>query len=104
MMRLAIIFLAACGLNYTPDVGALQPTEPDAGLETDAGLTSIGTCDDSDPSTTVSFATRIRPLRSKSPGGCLGCHGSNQTSGFSLGSYESQEGLTAHHVVQDPAP
>ena len=65
MMRLAIVFLAACGLNYTPDVGALQPTEPDAGFETDAGLTSIGTCDDSDPSTTVSFSTQIRPLTSK---------------------------------------
>lgn len=89
MMRLAIVFLAGCGLNYEPDVGALQPTAPDAGFESDAGLTSIGTCADSDPSTTVSFSQQIRPLTAKSPGGCLGCHGANQIAGFGLGSYDA---------------
>lgn len=90
MMRLAIVFLAACtGFGYEPDVGALQPTAPDAGFTDDSGLTSIGPCDDSDPTTTVSFSQHVRPLTAKSPGGCLGCHGTNQTSGFSIGSYEA---------------
>jgi hypothetical protein len=88
-MRLAIVLLAACEITYEPDVGPLQATQPDAGMQTDGGFVSTGPCTDSDPSTPVSFSLHVRPLTTKSPGGCVFCHGVTQTSGFSLGSYES---------------
>lgn len=45
------------------------------GLEPDVGPRLAGTCDNADtrPGTSVSFAGDIRPLLSRSPGGC-GCH------------------------------
>jgi hypothetical protein len=90
MMRIAILFVAGCGLTYEPDVGPLQPAAPDAGMgSTDGGFVSSGPCGDSDAAATVSFSQHVRPLTTRSPGGCLFCHGATQTSGFTLGSYES---------------
>jgi hypothetical protein len=89
---LALIILAGCSLTYEPDVGLLQPGEdPDAGVEPsgDGGIVSLGSCGDSDPNATVSFSQSIRPLLAKSPGGCMGCHGTSSTSGFSVGSYDT---------------
>lgn len=84
-----LAILAGCSLDYEPDVGPLRPTGPDAAIDPDGTPFVPGLCGDSDPSTPVSFSAQIRPLTARSPGGCLGCHGSSQTSGFSLGSYES---------------
>ncbi|MGE0546221.1 MAG: hypothetical protein AB7O24_12255 [Kofleriaceae bacterium] len=71
----ALIATGACTLDYEPDVG------PE--------LLVVG-CDnsDSDPNVGVSFAHEVRPLLTRSSGGCS-CHGGRQTSGFDLGSYES---------------
>jgi hypothetical protein len=46
-----------------------------AQLEPDVGPLLAGRCDDADtdPGTRISFATQIRPLINRSPGGC-GCH------------------------------
>lgn len=87
---LVLVVLAGCGaLTYEPDVGALQA--PDAAVVPDDSgsiATAPGRCGDGNPMTSVSFAREIRPLLAKSPGGC-GCHASNSTGGFNLGSYES---------------
>jgi hypothetical protein len=90
-MRLAIIFLAGCAITYEPDVGPLQhtPIDVDAGIGSDGAPAVGGPCGDSDPAGTVSFTQHIRPLLGKSPGGCMGCHGANATSGFSIGSYDA---------------
>jgi hypothetical protein len=94
MMRLAVVWLAGCSVVYEPDVGPLHAqiaTAPDGGhVDDDAGPAVVtGSCVDSDPAVAVSFSTHVRPLTTRSPGGCLGCHGSTTTSGFTLGSYES---------------
>lgn len=91
MMKYAfLLFLVGCSLDYQPDVGPLQATSPDAGFDPDGMPPFVpGLCTDSDPTVAVSFSAQIRPLTSKSPGGCLGCHGSSSTSGFSLGSYDA---------------
>ena len=91
MKRYAIILLlAGCEVLYEPDIGPLQATQPDAGTpSSDGGFVSTGTCTDSNPSAMVSFSLHVRPLTTKSPGGCLGCHGASSTSGFSLGSYDA---------------
>lgn len=88
-LLLCSTWLAACELGYEPDVGPLQTIAPDAGAQDDSGPFLAGLCGDSDPTTNVSFAREVRPLTTKSPGGCLSCHGAAQTSGFSLGSYEA---------------
>ena len=91
MMRIPPLFVAAslagCALPYEPDVGALQPTSE----TTDGGIASSlpAKCTDSNPDVSVSFSRQIRPLTTRSPGGCLFCHGATTTSGFSVGSYES---------------
>jgi hypothetical protein len=89
MTRLGLLLLAGCAITYDPDVGPLQvglASTEDAG----AGIAvTPARCNDSDPGTTVSFAAQIRPLTTRSPGGCLFCHGATTTSGFSVGSYES---------------
>src|SRR5689334_17223672 len=90
-MRLWIVlaFVAGCDmLDYDPDVGALQPVPPDAGMTGDGGFQTTGKCGDSNPSVAVSFSHDVRPLTTRSPGGC-GCHQATTTSGFNLGSYES---------------
>jgi hypothetical protein len=90
-MKLLLVFLAACDLAYTPDVGQLQapdddPAPPDAGTGSAAGPPTK--CIDSNPDVAVSFAHDIRPLTTRSPGGCS-CHQASTTSGFNLGSYDS---------------
>ena len=91
MMKYALLALVAgCGLDYQPDVGPLQAVPTDAGsLDPDGTPFVPGLCGDSDPATPVSFALQIRPLTTRSPGGCTGCHGTSTTSGFNLGSYEN---------------
>lgn len=88
-MRLGLVFLAACDLTYTPDVGVLAA--PDA-AETDAtdsdATTANPRCADGDPDTTVSFSRDIEPLLGRSPGSCTGCHGATATSGFTVLTYE----------------
>ncbi|HEY5925615.1 MAG TPA: c-type cytochrome domain-containing protein [Kofleriaceae bacterium] len=89
-MRFAIILLAGCAITYEPDVGPLQATQPDAGTSSfDSGFVSTGPCTDSNPGAMVSFSLHVRPLTTRSPGGCVFCHGATATSGFSLGSYDS---------------
>lgn len=89
MKRLFVLFvLAGCDITYQPEVGPLQAGEVDAGMGSDGPAPSVSRCVDSDPETQVSFSLHIRPLLSRSPGGCTGCHGANSTSGFSVGSYD----------------
>ena len=89
-MKLAIaLVLVGCSLDVAPDVGPLQ-SQADAGaFDPDGAVFVPGLCGDSDPLVQVSFSQHIRPLTARSPGGCLSCHGSSTTSGFSLGSYEA---------------
>ncbi|MDB4961428.1 MAG: hypothetical protein JWP01_1427 [Myxococcales bacterium] len=97
MLLAATVILAGCEVMYEPDVGRPQASldEVDAGIDPDGGSdagptpTPISKCVDSDPTVTVSFSRDIRALTNRSPGGCLSCHGTSTTSGFSLGSYES---------------
>jgi hypothetical protein len=90
MKRLFVLCaLAGCDITYEPEVGPLQAGEVDAGVGSNEPAPSLSRCVDSDPLTPVSFSTHIRPLTTRSPGGCLSCHGTNPTSGFSIGSYES---------------
>ena len=90
MKRLFVLFvLAGCDITYEPQVGPLRAGEVDAGIGSDGGAASTSRCVDSDPATPVSFSLHIRPLTTRSPGGCVGCHGANATSGFSVGSYDS---------------
>lgn len=88
---IVLIAVAGCDITYTPDVGPLQEEiSVDAGMGSSAGGPPLlARCVDSDPSTNVSFSLQIRPLTTRSPGGCLGCHGTNTTSGFNIGSYDS---------------
>lgn len=90
MTRISLIIVATvagCAITYDPDVGALQPTNETS----DGGIASSlpAGCIDSNPDVSISFAKQIRPLTTRSPGGCLFCHGATTTSGFSVGSYES---------------
>jgi hypothetical protein len=83
---------AGCDLVYDPDVGPLhEAVAPDAGGP-GAGDTVHGACEDSDPATAVTFATHIRPILARSPGGCTGCHGTSATSGFNVTSYDALRG------------
>jgi hypothetical protein len=77
---------AGCDVLYVPEVGPLAATPSAADGGVDDG-TVAAACVDSDPTVGVSFAQDVRPLISRSPGGCS-CHASNATSGFNLGSYE----------------
>ncbi len=88
LVAITVAATACADLTYDPDLGPLHSTGTlDAG--TDGSFVPTGLCSDSDPNAMVSFSTHIRPLTTKSPGGCLGCHGGNATSGFSIGSYDS---------------
>lgn len=87
----ALVFtLAACDLDYVPDVGSL-PAIDGALEETDGGVSPAPNahCSDGDESVTVSFSADILPLLSRSPGACTGCHGAAATSGFTVLTYES---------------
>jgi hypothetical protein len=87
---LLLIAIAGCDISYEPDVGPLQEeVSVDAGTGSAAEGPKLARCVDSDPMTNVSFSLQIRPLTARSPGGCLSCHGTNTTSGFNLGSYDS---------------
>ncbi len=89
LVALIATCMPACvELEYEPEVGALQPIaaedQPDAGVPPPV----TNRCTDSNPMVSVSFARDIRPITTKSPGGC-NCHASNSTSGFNLGSYDA---------------
>jgi hypothetical protein len=80
------LVLTGCSLDYEPDVGpphavAQDPTAPDGGRSG---------CDnaDSDPNVTTSFSADVRPLLTRSPGGC-GCHLGRTTSGLDVSSYDA---------------
>ncbi|MBA3465017.1 MAG: hypothetical protein H0T46_34095 [Deltaproteobacteria bacterium] len=87
---LLVLAAAGCEVTYEPDVGKLQPPDAEPGPAPDDGgeVAATGKCVDSAPMVSVSFSRDLRPLLSKSPGGC-GCHSSNAASGFNLGSYEN---------------
>jgi hypothetical protein len=87
---LFVLAAAGCDVMYEPDVGKLQPPDAEPGpAPDDSGVVmTAGKCDDSSPMVSVSFSRDIRPMLSKSPGGCT-CHSSNTTSGLNLGSYEN---------------
>jgi hypothetical protein len=90
MKLLVLVALAGCDITYEPDVGLLQAeTTVDSGVGSTTDGPQLARCVDSDPTTDVSFSIQVRPLTAKSPGGCLSCHGTNTTSGFNLGSYDS---------------
>ena len=75
-----------CDVTYVPDVGPLRGM-PDAATGGPDGAPATGPCVDSDPDVDVSFGRDVRPLLSRSPGGCS-CHATNTTSGLNLGSYD----------------
>jgi hypothetical protein len=77
-LALALVAITGCALDYDPDVG-----EPIAGPA--AGCSN----EDSNAEVSVSFAFDIRPLFSKSPGGCAPCHMGRVTSGLEMSSYEA---------------
>jgi hypothetical protein len=88
---IVILTLAGCELvDYSPEVGPLAVTPAPADGDPDApdgGAATVAPgCADHDPAADVSFAADVRPLLSRSPGGCS-CHNSGAASGFSLGSY-----------------
>jgi len=91
MTRIALLVLAGCAMTYDPDVGLLHAPPTNAGSDPDGGVAAATTtgCGDSDPDVSVSFSKQIRPLTTRSPGGCLFCHGATTTSGLSVGTYES---------------
>jgi hypothetical protein len=105
---------AGCDMTYEPDVGLLneadESDQPDAAVEQlpDGAIAApTGPCVDGDPTTTVSFATQVRPLLGRSPGGCTGCHGTSATSGFNVTSYESlRRGgqVSNDHIIVAGAP
>ena len=74
-----------CSLDYEPDVGEALNVPNDGGEGVPPG------CDnsDSDVGVTVSFAVDVRPLMTRSPGGCTPCHLGRATSGLDLGSYQA---------------
>jgi hypothetical protein len=84
--RFIILALAAtgCMLDYEPDVGELLNVPDDAGEGVVPG------CDnsDTDPGVAVSFAVDVRPLLTRSPGGCMPCHLGRSTAGFEMSSYQ----------------
>lgn len=89
VLAVALVTAAACDLDYVPDVGDLQASAVivDASLDDPNPSGAPGLCSDSNPAVVVSFSRDIRPLLSRSPGGC-NCHASNQAGGFTLGTYE----------------
>lgn len=90
-MRSLVLVIAAAGC-YVPDVGpALGSVVSDGGTSSDGGSDTVPGCDntDSDPAVAVSFALNVRPLMTRSPGGCASCHLGRVTSGLDLSSYES---------------
>jgi hypothetical protein len=109
-----VITLAACDLDYSPDVGPLRAPESipaDAMQSTvdavDAVVMTAGRCADSDPNTAVSYGASIRPLLTKSSGGCVFCHGTMSTSGFNMSSYESLRrggNVSGANIIVDGAP
>ena len=91
MKTLVLLAFAAtgCDVFYEPDVGDPFLTVGDAG--TTDGTAAIPGCSnaDSDPATPVSLKNNIRPLMTRSPGGCMPCHLGRVNSGLDLSSYES---------------
>jgi hypothetical protein len=93
-MKFLALVLAACSIDYTPNVGPILDTPEDAqgAGSSDGGSTPSATgCTnaDSDPTVSVSFANDVRPLMLRSPGGCSPCHLGRVTSGLDLSSYQS---------------
>lgn len=93
MKSLVLVLVLSTGC-YRPDVGAALAEPPDAGTEIDGGIdggTAVAGCDnrDSNPTVAVSFASHVRPLLIRSPGGCASCHLGRITSGFDQSSYQA---------------
>jgi len=86
-MRALVLVIAAATGCYEPDIGPAFAIN-DAGVSDAVAATG---CDnsDSDPTVKVSFALQVRPLMTRSPGGCMPCHLGRITSGLDLSSYQS---------------
>jgi len=86
-MKLLVLVIAAATGCYDPDVGPALAATPDGG----AGTVTTNGCSNADSNTTVtvSFGNDIRPLMTRSPGGCMPCHLGRVTSGLDLSSYQS---------------
>ena len=84
---LGIVVAAGCTPGYDPDIGPPFAVEPDGG-STDGGNPVAGCNVDSDPFVAVSFATDVRPLMTRAPGGCAPCHIGRVTAGLDLSSYQ----------------
>lgn len=84
---LALFAVTGC-IDYDPDVGPLLAPPQDADVPPTA--TPFG-CEnrDSNPDVVVSFVGDVRPLMTRSPGGCASCHLGRVTSGLDLSSYEA---------------
>lgn len=95
MKAFVLMLSAALSGCYEPDVGAALGSSVDGGTLdgaiTDGGLPAVPGCDntDSDPATAVSFANHVRPLMTRTPGGCIPCHLGRVTSGLDASSYQS---------------
>lgn len=87
-MRLLLVLAigaTGCMLDYEPDVGEAIY------IPNDGGENVVFGCDNSDtnPAVTVSFATDVRPLMTRSPGGCAPCHLGRATAGLEMSSYQA---------------
>jgi hypothetical protein len=97
--------LASCAdLGYEADVGRITP---DADTPGDGNTTNDPGCTDGDPMASVSFAGEIRPLLGRQGTACTGCHGTAQTSGFSVVTYERLRAggqLSGTRIIQPGKP
>ncbi len=92
MRSLALVFALAAAGCYEPDVGPALTVPVDSGIDgPDGGDVNARSCDDtdSDPTVAVSFSQHVRPLLTRSPGGCIPCHLGRATSGLDQSSYQS---------------
>lgn len=87
MKATALVFVLAAAGCYDPDVGPALASVVDGGT---GNVTTNGCSNaDSNPAVTVSFSRDVRPLMTRSPGGCGPCHLGRATSGLDLSSYQS---------------
>ena len=98
MKSLALVLVVAATACYEPDVGPPISIAIDSspGLEDgppalDDASIPISGCEnkDSNPAVAVSFVANLRPLMTRSPGGCAPCHMGRMVSGLDLSSYQS---------------
>ena len=86
-LALVLPFVASCMLDYAPDVGPLHAVPLDEQGQ-DGGVHGCSN-QDSNEAVAVSFSAHVRPLMTRSPGGCASCHLGRVTSGLDLSSYEA---------------